>query len=221
VTRTRWIGLAIVALVVEAALVRLGVVADPIPKLAGTVAWTTSRAAGVTAFAALTLDVVFGLFVSTGLIDRWVPRGASVDVHKWLSSVALALVGVHSLALLVDPAVHFDALDALVPGMSSYRAGAIAIGVLAMYGALVVHLSFGWRKRIGVRVWRALHFTAFLVFVGAIAHGMLAGSDAAHHGMRAVYVGAGVVVTGLVVIRIAVATIGARQNVRGLAGAKK
>jgi sulfoxide reductase heme-binding subunit YedZ len=221
VTRTRWIGLAIVALVVEAALVRLGVVADPIPKLAGTAAWTTSRAAGVTAFAALTLDVVFGLFVSTGLIDRWVPRGASVDVHKWLSSVALALVGVHSLALLVDPAVHFDALDALVPGMSSYRAGAIAIGVLAMYGALVVHLSFGWRKRIGVRVWRALHFTAFLVFVGAIAHGMLAGSDAAHHGMRAVYVGAGVVVTGLVVIRIAVATIGARQNVRGLAGAKK
>jgi len=219
VTRTRWIGLAIVALVVEATLVRLGVVTDPIPKLAGTAAWTTSRAAGVTAFAALTLDVVFGLFVSTGLIDRWVPRGASVDVHKWLSSVALTLVGVHSLALLVDPAVHFDALDALVPGMSSYRAGAIAIGVLAMYGALVVHLSFGWRKRIGVRAWRALHFTAFLVFVGAIAHGMLAGSDAAHHGMRALYVGSGIVVTGLVAIRIAVAI--ARQNVHALAGAKK
>ena len=218
-TRTRWIGLAIVALVVEATLVRLGVVTDPIPKLAGTAAWTTSRAAGVTAFAALTLDVVFGLFVSTGLIDRWVPRGASVDVHKWLSSVALTLVGVHALALLVDPAVHFDALDALVPGMSSYRAGAIAIGVLAMYGALVVHLSFGWRKRIGVRAWRALHFTAFLVFVGAIAHGMLAGSDAAHHGMRALYVGSGIVVTGLVAIRIAVAI--ARQNVHALAGAKK
>jgi sulfoxide reductase heme-binding subunit YedZ len=219
VTRTRWIGLAVVALVVEATLVRFGVVTDPIPKLAGTAAWTTSRAAGVTAFAALTLDVVFGLFVSTGLIDRWVPRGASVDVHKWLSSVALTLVGVHSLALLVDPAVHFDALDALVPGMSSYRAGAIAIGVLAMYGALVVHLSFGWRKRIGVRTWRALHFTAFLVFVGAIAHGMLAGSDAARHGMRALYAGSGVVVTALVVIRIAVAMT--RQNVHALAGAKK
>ena len=78
-TRTRWIGLAIVALVVEATLVRLGVVVDPIPKLAGTAAWTTSRAAGVTAFAALTLDVVFGLFVSTGLIDRWVPRTRSEE----------------------------------------------------------------------------------------------------------------------------------------------
>ena len=204
-TRTRWIGLAIAALVVEATLVRLGAIADPLTKLAGTAAWTTSRAAGVTAFGALTLDVVFGLFVSTGLVDRWVPRGASVDVHKWLSSVALALVGVHSVALLVDPAVHFDALDALVPGMSSYRAGAIAIGIVAMYGALVVHLSFGWRKRIGVPAWRALHFIAFAVFNGAIVHGLLAGSDAAHHGMRALYAGSGAVVIGLVMVRIAIA----------------
>jgi len=125
-TRTRWIGLVVAVLVADAIAVRFGLIADPIPKLAGTAAWTTSRAAGVTAFAALTLDVVFGLFVSTGAIDRWVPRGASVDVHKWLSSVSLAFVALHSLALLGDASVHFDALDALVPWLSSYRPGAIA-----------------------------------------------------------------------------------------------
>jgi sulfoxide reductase heme-binding subunit YedZ len=201
VTRTRWIGLAVVALVVEAIAVRLGVIADPIPKLAGTAAWITSRAAGVTAFGALTLDVVFGLFVSTGAIDRWVPRGASVDVHKWLSSVALSLVAVHALALLVDPVVHYDALDVLVPGLSSYRVGAVALGVIAMWGALVVHLSFGWRKRIGVRAWRALHFTAFAVFVAGVVHGLLAGSDAGT--LHAMYIGAVVVVSVLVVVRIA------------------
>ena len=206
-TRTRSTLLFVTALAIEAILVRVGVIADPIPKLAGTVAWTTSRAAGVIAFAALTLDVVFGLFVSTGLVDRWVPRGASVDVHKWLSSVALVLIGVHSLALLIDPVARFDALDALVPGMSTYRTGAIAIGVIAMYGALVVHLSFGWRKRIGVKTWRAIHFTAFLVFVAAIAHGMLAGSDQ----LRALYASSGMIVTSLLVIRIAAAV--ARKRV--------
>src|SRR5262249_51235342 len=71
VTKARWICLVVAALVVEAIAVRLGVIADPIPKLAGTEMWTTSRAAGVTAFGALTLDVLFGLFVSTGAIDRW------------------------------------------------------------------------------------------------------------------------------------------------------
>jgi methionine sulfoxide reductase heme-binding subunit len=201
-TRTRWIMLVVAALVAEAVAVRLGLVADPIPKLAGTAAWTTSRAAGVTAFGALTLDVMFGLFVSTGAIDRWVPRGSSVDVHRWLSSVALGFVAIHSLALLGDATIHFDALDTLVPGLSSYRPGAVALGVLAMYGALVVHLSFGWRKRIGVRAWRALHFTAFAVFIAAVAHGLLAGSDAAHDGMRALYAGAAMVVLALVMVRV-------------------
>jgi predicted ferric reductase len=204
VTRTRWIGLVVIALAAEAIAVRLGLLADPIPNLAGTAAWTTSRAAGVTAFGALTLDVVFGLFASTGAIDRWVPRGASVDVHRWLSSVSLALVAVHSVALLGDATVYFDALDALIPGASSYRPGAVAVGVFAMYGALVVHLSFGWRKRIGVRAWRALHFTAFAVFLAAVVHGLLAGTDAAHDGMRALYGGAATLVVCLVVVRVAV-----------------
>ena len=211
-TRSRWIALAVIALAIEAMLVRLGIVEDPIPKLAGTAAWTTSRAAGVIAFAALTLDVVFGLFVSTGAIDRWVPRGASVDVHRWLSSVALALIGLHSVALLVDPAIHFDALDALVPGMSPYRAGAIAIGIFAMYGALVVHASFGWRKRIGVRAWRAIHFTAFAVFVAGVVHGLYAGSDSGK--LHALYGAAGALVGALVVARIALAMRAPRRTPR-------
>ncbi len=190
-------------LVAEAIAVRLGWIADPIPKLAGTAAWTTSRAAGATAFGALTLDVVFGLCVSTGAIDRWVPRGASVDIHRWLSSVALTLVAVHVLALLGDATIHFDAIDVLVPGQSAYRPAAVGLGLFAMYGALVLHLSFGWRKRIGVRAWRALHGTAFAVFLAAVGHGLLAGSDAGHVGMRACYGGALAVVLGLVVIRIA------------------
>jgi predicted ferric reductase len=202
-TRTRSIILVIIAMIVQAILVRLGIIDDPIPKLASTAAWTTSRAAAVTAFAALALDVIFGLFVSTGILDRIVPRGASVDVHRWLSSVSLSLVAVHALALFGDGWVHYDALDALVPGVSDYRPGAVALGIAALYGAIVVHASFGWRKRIGVRAWRALHFTAFAVFVAAALHGLAAGSDAGHTGLRALYAGAFATVLALVAIRVA------------------
>jgi predicted ferric reductase len=206
------ISFVVIALVVEAIAVRIGLVADPLPELTGTGAWTCSRAAGVTAFAALALDVVFGLFVSTGILDRWVPRGASVDVHRWLSSVALAFVAVHVLALLGDATVRYDALDVLVPGFSAYRPGAVALGVFAMYGALVVQLSFGWRKRIGVRAWRMLHFAAFAVFVAAVVHGLYAGSDAAHASMRAVYAVAGITVLALVALRIALAFAQPRRS---------
>jgi methionine sulfoxide reductase heme-binding subunit len=208
-TRTRSIVSVVVALfVAEALAVRLGWIVDPLPRLSGPEAWTTSRSAGVIAFAALTLDMVFGLSISTGVLDRWIPRGASVDVHRWLSSVSLSLIAAHALVLMADRWVHYDALDVLVPGVSSYRAGAIAIGIIATYAALVVHASFSWRKRIGQRAWRALHFLSFAIFLAAIAHGLLAASGG-HPWLRQIYSAAGLIVTALVVLRVALA-VGSR-----------
>jgi sulfoxide reductase heme-binding subunit YedZ len=213
VTRARVIAVGVVALVVLAILERLGIV--ELPRLTGTEAWTTARAAGVIAFAALTIDVVFGLFASTGLLDRVIPRGASIDVHRWLSGVALALIGVHAASLLADGYIKYDALDALVPGLSSIRTGAVAIGIFAFWGALLVHASFGWRKRIGVRAWRALHFLAFAIFVAGIVHGVTAGSDA----LRPIYTGAALLVGALVALRITSAL--ARTFGRSLLAARR
>lgn len=184
-------------LVVDAVAVRMGVATGAIPKLAGTSLWITSRAAGVTAFVALTLDVVFGLFVSTGAVDRFVTRGQSVDAHRWLSTAALTMVAVHALALIGDRFVRFDMLDLLVPFVSAYRSFAVALGVLAAYGALLVHASFSWRKRIGAKTWRRLHYTSFFVFVAALLHGLLAGSDSNTAGMHAIYVSSATAVVAL------------------------
>jgi len=191
----------ILLLVLDAAAVRAGVAPGAIPKLAGSSLWVTSRAAGVTAFLALTLDVVFGLFVSTGAADRLIPRARSVDVHRWLSTVALAMTGVHAIALLGDRFVRFDILDLLVPFLSSYRSFAVALGVLAAYGALVVHKSFSWRKRLGPRTWRRLHYVSFFVFAAALLHGLLAGSDSGARGMQALYVTSATSVIALGLVR--------------------
>lgn len=192
---------AVLLLVLDAVAVRLGVTAGAVPKLAGTSLWVTSRAAGVTAFLALTLDAVFGLFVSTGAADRLVPRARSVDIHRWLSTVALTMTGVHAIALIGDRFVRFDALDLLLPFFSSYRPAAVAVGVLAAYGALLVHASFSLRRRIGTRIWRKLHYLSFFVFAAALIHGLLAGSDSSSLGMQALYVSSATVVAALGVYR--------------------
>ena len=210
--KRRLLFLIIALFVAEAVAVRLGWMPD-LPRLSGPEAWTTSRAAGVIAFAALTLDMVFGLSISTGILDRWIPRGASVDVHRWLSSVSLSLIAVHALVLMADRWVRYDAFDVLIPGVSSYRPGAIAIGIIATYAALVVHASFGWRKRIGQRAWRALHFLSFAIFLAAIAHGLLA-SSGGHPWLRHVYAASGAIVSALVLVRVALAVtaVGSRQR---------
>lgn len=188
-------------LVLDAVAVRIGAAPGALPKLTGSSLWVTSRAAGVTAFLALTLDVVFGLFVSTGAADRVLPRAHSVEVHRWLSTVALAMTGVHALTLLGDRFVRFDVLDLLVPFLSSYRSFAVALGVLAAYGALLVHKSFSWRKRLGARTWRRLHYASFFVFAAGLLHGLLAGSDSGTPEMQALYVSSATAVMALGLLR--------------------
>ncbi|MCC6214645.1 MAG: ferric reductase-like transmembrane domain-containing protein [Polyangiaceae bacterium] len=190
-----------VLLALDALALRAGLASGLLPKLAGSAAWVTSRAAGVTAFLALTIDVIFGLLLSTGATDRVIPRATSLELHRWTSAAALVLTGVHALALLGDRWVRFDVIDLVVPLASSYRPIAVGLGVVAAHGLLVVHLSFGWRKRLGPKAWRRLHYASFGVFLAALAHGLLAGSDTAAPGLRLMYLVALAGVGGLVVLR--------------------
>jgi predicted ferric reductase len=174
----RGIVIGLVLLAVGGALAaRYGIAAIDVPRPGGTAAWLISRVAGLTAFLAVSLDVILGLLVSTRTLNRLFAKGAAVELHRWLSSVALALVVAHGVLLLADGYIRFDALAVLVPLASPYRPVAVAVGVVAAYLALVVHVSFALRKRIGVKTWRHLHYLSFVVLIGAAAHGLLAGSD--------------------------------------------
>lgn len=175
VTRGLAIGFVVLALA-GAVASRTGLAAIDIPRPTGTGAWLLARATGYAAFAALSLDVVAGLLVSTK--NRSVPRAALVELHGWLSPVALALVLGHALVLLADSYIRFDLLDVIVPFASRYRPVAVGLGVIAGYLAVVVHASFGLRKRLGTKTWRRLHYLSFVAFAGAALHAILAGSDA-------------------------------------------
>jgi DMSO/TMAO reductase YedYZ heme-binding membrane subunit len=171
------LGLVLLALV-GAIASRAGWGAISVPRPAGTGPWLLARASGYAAFVALSLDVMAGLLVSTRVGDRWMTRGQLIDVHGWLSPLALALLVGHVLALLADRYIRFDVLDVLVPGLSPYRPVAVGLGIVAAYCAVVVHASFGFRRRIGTKAWRRLHYLSFVAFCAAAAHAFLAGTDA-------------------------------------------
>jgi methionine sulfoxide reductase heme-binding subunit len=162
-----------------------------------------SRATGLLAYAALGIDVIVGLVVSTRSGDRLVPRGQLVDLHGWLSPLALVLVLVHGGVLLADSYVRFDAIDVFVPFASSRWPGAVGVGVLAGYLMLVVHLSFGLRKKIGTAVWRRIHYLSFVSFVLVTVHVLWAGTDRGTRWFASVYTGVSLVIATLVGIRIA------------------
>ncbi len=182
-------GLLVLA-IVEAMSVRLGMSAGISMHAHGPGAWISSRAAAVVAYIALALDAIFGLFLSSGAGDRLLARARSMELHRWLSGIAIGMAALHAVALLFDATVRFDVLDVLVPFASAYRPVAVGLGVLALYAMFVVRESFAWRARLGTRVWKKLHMLAFVAFAMATAHGLFAGSDTERPWMRAIYISA-------------------------------
>ena len=140
------------------------------------VAWYIARAAGLVAFAVLTLSVWLGLAMSTRLLGP--NRQKSLfGWHQTLAWTGLSMLGLHAGALLFDPTLHFGLASVLVPFATPWRPAAVAAGVVAGWLTLVLALSFRMRKRIGQRGWRRLHYASFAAFVLSLGHALTAGTD--------------------------------------------
>jgi DMSO/TMAO reductase YedYZ heme-binding membrane subunit len=144
-------------------------------------AWYAARAAGLAAFGLLTLGVWLGLAMSTRLLGgrRQATLLAWHDALAWMGLSALSL---HVAALLVDPVVRFDLPAVLLPGASTWHPAAVAAGIVAGWLALALAVSFRFRRRIGRRAWRRLHYASFAAFGLALVHALTAGTDLAGSG---------------------------------------
>lgn len=151
--------------------------------------WLLARAAGLAAYAVLTLSVLAGLVLKARPFTRL--RAATVtEVHKTLALTGLGALALHAIALLLDTTVKVSLAALLVPGLVAYRPAAVAAGVVAGWLFAAVTASFWLRKRIGVRVWRRLHWFTYALFGLATVHGLTAGTDTSQPWAGSLYVGA-------------------------------
>ena len=201
-----WVGAAIViGGVVGAtgptALRRLGAVAALQP---GLLAWYTVRTLGFLAYLVVAGSVLYGLLLSTKILDAIAHRPVSFALHKDLAVVGLVLAILHSVVLLADQSFAFTPRAILVPFSSPYATTWVGIGQLTLYGLAVVTASFYVRRQIGQRAWRLLHYLTFLVFIGATGHGIMSGSDSGSGWAFWVYLVPGSTAIFLLVYRIVV-----------------
>lgn len=140
------------------------------------VAWLVARAAGFVAFGLLTLSTWLGLTMSTRIAGpkRQKPLLAW---HRTLVWTGLSMVGLHALALLLDPTIGFGPASVLVPFVAPWHPAAVAAGVIAGWLSLTLAASFRLRKWIGQKGWRRLHYASFAAFGLALGHALFAGTD--------------------------------------------
>jgi hypothetical protein len=143
----------------------------------GSASWYLERLAGSLAYLALTGSVVYGLLLSTKILDAIAHRPISFTLHQDLAAIGLGLAGVHGALLGLDRTIHFSLTSLIVPFASPYEPLWVGVGQLAFYLTAAVVASFYARRRIGQRSWRLLHYATFLAFAGATVHGIASGTD--------------------------------------------
>ncbi len=140
-------------------------------------AWYAARSSGVVAWALVTASILWGLALSTRLIQRRGVPAWLLDLHRFLGMLSLIFVAVHLVALWADSYSYFAWSELLVPMASSYRPGAVAWGIVAMYLLIAIQVTSWLMGRISRRAWHAVHLSSFGLFITASIHGYQAGAD--------------------------------------------
>lgn len=164
------------------ALVALGITDQVIPAAdqhtADVRPWVAARALGVTAYLLLAFEVALGLLLShPRMSSEW---RASKQVFPWHELVTVftgAFLALHIALLAVDPYANVGWVGALVPGMSNFRAPAVALGSIAMYALIFTALTAKWTRLLPSGWWLKAHRFAAVAFLLAWAHAVLAGTD--------------------------------------------
>jgi DMSO/TMAO reductase YedYZ heme-binding membrane subunit len=164
--------------------------------------WVAERTFAFLAYGAMTGSVVYGLLLSTKILDVIAHRPITFALHQDLASIGVGLAAVHGMLLALDRTVPFSIAQIAVPGLAPYAPVGVALGQVGFYLMAIVVGSFYLRRRIGQRAWRLLHYVTFLAFVGSTAHGLVAGTDSATPWAWWLYVSSTVTVVFLLAYRV-------------------
>jgi sulfoxide reductase heme-binding subunit YedZ len=86
------------------------------------------------------------------------------------------LIG-HIVSLLFDPYAQLRLLDVVLPFAGRYQPLWQGLGTLAFDLTLAIVATSLLRRRIGARVWRVVHWFAYLCWPVALLHGLGTGTD--------------------------------------------
>ena len=164
--------------------------------------WYFSRSAGTVAYLLLAGSTIWGLLLSSKIIKETVPAALALAMHNILSWLAIVLTGFHALALLFDNYYTYTLADLTFPFIGPYKPGWVGLGIIGLYLMFTTSISFSFRKQIGQKRWRSLHYLTYVAFLFATIHGAMAGTDSVNPGLKAIYWGSGILVLFLTNYRI-------------------
>jgi DMSO/TMAO reductase YedYZ heme-binding membrane subunit len=176
----------------------------------GSPLWFITRSSALVAFGLLTVTLLLGL-LTTGRGAVGAPRFVTQALHRNATLLALAFIGVHIVSTVLDGFVPVGWLATVVPFTSGYRAGWVAAGTVAFDLVILLTVTSLLRVRIGVRLWRGIHWLAYALWPLTLVHYLGTGTDVRAAWGRWLAILAAVVVAGAIAARVTAAVTAGRR----------
>lgn len=169
----------------------------------GTALWYASRATGVVSLVLLSLVVILGILVNRqGRLPR-LPAFAVTGLHRSLSLLSVLFITVHVATAIIDPYVSIRVAAVVIPFVSAYQPFWLGLGAVALDLIAALILTSLARAHLGRRLWRGIHWLAYLAWPVALVHGVGASPDLRSGALRDVAILSAVAVGGAAVWRAA------------------
>ncbi|MGG1556190.1 ferric reductase-like transmembrane domain-containing protein [Paenibacillus ferrarius] len=138
--------------------------------------WTLVRVLGIGSFLSLSAGMVIGIIY--GYPQMKGKKKAQLHrYHTYLNNAGTALALLHAVLLIIDTFMPFDWHEILVPFTAEHSPVLNGIGTVALYGLLLVLLTTDLRQKLRRKLWLTLHMLSYPIFVLALIHGLMLGTD--------------------------------------------
>jgi DMSO/TMAO reductase YedYZ heme-binding membrane subunit len=131
---------------------------------------------GLAALTLLTLNILIGLVMSVKYnpVRNWPHRRINTfKIHNWTAYIALTIAAIHPVIILFSPTAKFTLVDILYPVNAPRQPWINVLGALALYTLAFVVVTSFFRRELGRKKWKTLHFTAYGTAALFYVHGIL------------------------------------------------
>jgi methionine sulfoxide reductase heme-binding subunit len=130
---------------------------------------------GLAAMTLLTLNILIGLVMSVKYnpVRNWPHRRINTfKIHNWTAYIALTIAAIHPVIILFSSTAKFTLVDILYPVNAPRQPWINVLGALALYTLAFVVVTSYFRRELGRKRWKTLHFTAYGTAALFYVHGI-------------------------------------------------
>jgi methionine sulfoxide reductase heme-binding subunit len=148
--------------------------------------WYLMRGSGVVSLILLTGVMTLGVATSKRWQPGRMPRFVTVSLHRSIALLSVVFVAIHVTTAVLDPYAFVNVASVFLPFAAGRAALWVGLGAVSLDLVLALIVSSLVRSRLSPRLWRGIHWLAYLSWPVALAHGLGMGSDTGTVWLRAI-----------------------------------